>query len=135
MATTSSSRIKYALFWSRSRCSRGIVALPESDSPATPWCCAQSTMVSILILTKNEEQDLPGCLESVRWSDDVHVFDSHSTDGTLEIARAAGASIVQRHFDNWSSHQNWALANISFRHPWVLYIDADERVTPELAVS
>src|SRR6266851_1810153 len=92
-------------------------------------------MISVLILTKNEEQDLPGCLKSVRWSDDIHVFDSYSTDGTLDIARAAGAHITQRHFDNWSSHQNWGLANIPFRHPWVLYIDADERVTPELAAS
>ena len=47
----------------------------------------------------------------------------------------AGAHITQRHFDNWSAHQNWGLANIAFRHPWVLYIDADERVTPELAAS
>jgi len=92
-------------------------------------------MISVLILTKNEELDLPGCLESVRWSDDVHVFDSHSTDGTLGIARAAGAVVTQRHFDNWSTHQNWGLANIAFRHPWVVYIDADERVTPKLAES
>src|SRR5216683_1723038 len=74
-------------------------------------------MISILILTKNEEQDLPGCLESVRWSDDIHVFDSYSTDGTLDIARAAGAHITQRHFDNWSSHQNWGLANIPIPNP------------------
>jgi glycosyltransferase involved in cell wall biosynthesis len=92
-------------------------------------------MVSVLILTKNEEQDLPGCLQSVAWSDDVHVLDSYSTDQTVEIAQAAGATVTQRHFDNWAAHQNWALANIRFRHPWVLYIDADERVTPELASS
>jgi glycosyltransferase involved in cell wall biosynthesis len=92
-------------------------------------------MISVLILTKNEEQDLPACLQSVRWSGDIHVYDSYSTDRTLEIARDAGARITQRSFDNWSSHQNWGLANIAFRHPWVLYIDADERVTPELAAS
>jgi glycosyltransferase involved in cell wall biosynthesis len=92
-------------------------------------------VISILILTKNEEQDLPGCLDSVRWSDNVHVYDSYSTDRTLEIAEAAGARITQRHFDSWSSHQNWGLANISFRHPWVVYLDADERVTPELAAN
>jgi glycosyltransferase involved in cell wall biosynthesis len=92
-------------------------------------------LISVLILTRNEQHNLPRCLDSVRWSDDIHVFDSYSTDGTLDIARAAGASIVQRQFDNWSSHQNWALANIPFRYPWVFYIDADERATPELAVS
>jgi glycosyltransferase involved in cell wall biosynthesis len=92
-------------------------------------------MISVLVLTKDEEQDLPGCLKSVRWSDDVHIFDSYSTDRTLEIAKQSDAHIIQRHFDNWSSHQNWALANISFRHPWIFYIDADERVTPQLASS
>jgi glycosyltransferase involved in cell wall biosynthesis len=92
-------------------------------------------MISVLILTKNEEQDLPGCLQSVAWSDDVHVYDSFSTDRTLEIARQAGAHVHQRVFDNWAAHQNWGLRNIPFRHEWVLYVDADERVTPELAAS
>lgn len=91
--------------------------------------------VSILILTKNEEQDLPGALASVSWSDDIHVFDSGSTDRTPEIARAAGAHLTTRPFDNWAAHQNWGLAHIPFRHPWVLYLDADERVTPALRAS
>ncbi|MDH4477129.1 MAG: glycosyltransferase family 2 protein [Verrucomicrobiaceae bacterium] len=89
-------------------------------------------MISILILTKNEQQDLPSCLASIAWSDDVHVYDSFSTDRTLEIAQAAGATVTQRAFDNWSAHQNWGLANIPFKHPWVLYIDADERVSEGL---
>ena len=92
-------------------------------------------MISVLILTKNEEADLPQCLASVSWCDDVHVFDSLSTDRTVEIARAAGAQITARPFDNWSAHQNWGLANIPFKYPWVLYIDADERVTPELVAN
>src|SRR5687767_1750402 len=89
-------------------------------------------MISVLILTKNEEKDLPGCLESVQWSDDIHVFDSFSTDETLTIARKHSAKVTQRIFDNWASHQNWALNNIEFRHPWVLYLDADERVSESL---
>ena len=88
--------------------------------------------VSILILTKNEQLDLPGCLESVAWSDDIHLYDSVSTDETVAIAQRAGASTIQRPFDNWASHQNWGLQNIRFKHPWVFYIDADERMTPEL---
>jgi glycosyltransferase involved in cell wall biosynthesis len=92
-------------------------------------------MISILVLTKNEERDLPGCLDSVAWSDDIHVFDSLSDDGTVEIARSRGARVTRRAFDNWAAHQNWGLENIAFRHPWVFYIDADERVTPELAES
>lgn len=89
-------------------------------------------MISVLILTKNEEQDLPECLKSVAWCDDIHVFDSYSDDRTVEIARVANARITQRKFDNWSAHQNWGLANIPFKHDWVLYIDADERVSPSL---
>jgi glycosyltransferase involved in cell wall biosynthesis len=89
-------------------------------------------MISILILTKNEQQDLPGCLDSVAWSDDIHLYDSISTDETVAIARRAGAHVTQRPFDNWAAHQNWGLQNIRFKHPWVFYIDADERMTPEL---
>lgn len=88
--------------------------------------------ISILILTRNEEQDLPACLQSVGWSNDVHVLDSFSSDRTVDIAKAAGAHVTQRKFDNWASHQNWACSNIAFRNPWVLYIDADERVGQEL---
>lgn len=90
-------------------------------------------MISVLILTKNEEQDLPGCLESVAWSDDVHVFDSMSTDRTGEIARNAGANFVQRAFDGYSSQRNAALDGLPFKHEWIFILDADERPTPELA--
>ena len=89
-------------------------------------------MISVLILTRNEENNLPYCLASVRWSDDVHVLDSMSTDSTPAIATAAGAVLTQRPFDNWASHQNWALQNLPFKHPWVFYLDADELATPEL---
>jgi glycosyltransferase involved in cell wall biosynthesis len=92
-------------------------------------------VISVLILTKNEEQDLPACLESVAWSDDIHVYDSFSNDRTIEIATTAGALVTQRKFDNWSEHQNWGLQNIPFKHKWILYIDADERVSAELQSS
>lgn len=89
-------------------------------------------MLSILILTKNEEQDLPDCLESVSWSDDIHVFDSFSTDRTVAIAEAFGARVTQRKFDGYASHRNAALAGCEFKHPWVLILDADERVPSPL---
>lgn len=89
--------------------------------------------ISVVILTKNEERDLPGCLQSLDWSDDIYVFDSLSSDRTAEIAEEYGAKVVERPFDNWSSHQNWGLTNIPFKHEWVYYCDADERVTPQLA--
>ncbi len=92
-------------------------------------------MISVLILTRDEERDLPGCLASVAWSDDVHVLDSFSSDTTVSLAEASGATVHQRVFDNWAAHQNWALRHIPFRHPWLFYLDADERVTPELRSS
>jgi len=89
--------------------------------------------ISVLVLTKNEQRDLPACLESLAWCDDIHLYDSISTDNTVEIAERFGATVTRREFDNWSSHQNWGLNNIPFKHEWVYYSDADERVTPELA--
>jgi glycosyltransferase involved in cell wall biosynthesis len=88
--------------------------------------------VSVLILTLNEEQDLPGCLDSVAWSDDIHVFDSNSTDRTAEIARTRGAAVTARAFDTYARQRNAAL-QLAFRHPWVLVLDADERATRELS--
>ena len=91
--------------------------------------------ISILILTKNEQQDLPGCLDTMTWSDDVHVFDSMSTDRTLEVAERYGAKVTQRVYDNESTHKNWGLAHIPFKHEWVYQSDADERLTPELIAA
>ena len=88
-------------------------------------------MISVLILTKNEERDLPGALASVAWSDDIHVVDSHSTARTVEIAQAAGARVHQRAFDNYAEQRNFGLF-LPFAHPWLFILDADERPTPEL---
>jgi glycosyltransferase involved in cell wall biosynthesis len=88
-------------------------------------------MISVLILTKNEQQDLPGCLASVAWSDDVHVLDSGSTDQTQAIALQNGASFATRPFDGYASQRNAGLQS-PFKHPWVLLLDADERITPAL---
>ena len=92
-------------------------------------------MISVLILTRNEQRDLPAALASVSWSDDIHVFDSFSTDATLQIAQAAGAHTHQRTFDDYATHRNAALATIPFKHPWVFLLDADERPTPALSAE
>jgi glycosyltransferase involved in cell wall biosynthesis len=89
--------------------------------------------VSVMILTKDEQDNLPGCLESVAWSDDIHVLDSRSTDDTVKIAEAFGAKVTLRVLDTFASHQNWGVKNLPFKYPWVFYIDADERITPKLA--
>ena len=88
--------------------------------------------ISVLILTLDEEVNLGGCLDSVAWSDDVVVLDSFSRDTTLEIARARGARVFQRRFDNYAGQRNFGLREISYRHRWVLMLDADERVPSDL---
>lgn len=88
-------------------------------------------MISIVVLTHNEEANLPRCLASVAFSDDIWVIDSGSVDRTLELARAAGAHVVVRAFDSFALQRNFAMAQ-DLRHEWVLHLDADEVVTPEL---
>jgi len=90
--------------------------------------------ISVLILTKNEQQDLPACLASVTWSDDIRVLDSESTDQTVALAMDAGAIVSVRPFDGYASQRNFGL-KLPFKNDWVLILDADERVTPELAVE
>lgn len=92
-------------------------------------------MISVLVLTRNEEQDLPGCLDSLAWSDDVHVFDSFSTDRTIAIAQEHGAVVTQRVFDGYAAQRNAALHGLPFRHPWVLIVDADERIPGACATA
>ncbi|HWW78034.1 MAG TPA: glycosyltransferase family 2 protein [Steroidobacteraceae bacterium] len=99
----------------------------EYDDLVTSAQNGAKAAVSALILTLNEEINIAACLDSLSWCDDIVVLDSLSTDRTCAIARERGARVVERAFDNWSTHQNWAVANIEFRHPWVLYLDADER--------
>jgi len=88
--------------------------------------------VSILILTLNEEQNLPSCLEAINWCDDIVVLDSFSNDRTADIAGKSGARVFQRTFDNFAGQRNFALEQIDFRHEWILHLDADEIVTEAL---
>lgn len=88
--------------------------------------------ISCVIFTKNEEINLPKCLKSLSWCDDIVVVDSFSSDRTLEIATSAGARVFQHPFTGFGDSRNWALEQVSFRHPWVLILDADEEVLPSL---
>lgn len=89
--------------------------------------------VSVLIPAKNEELNLPACLASVARADEVFVVDSQSGDRSIAIAEAEGANVVQFHFNGrWPKKKNWSLENLSFRNDWVLIVDCDERITPEL---
>ena len=87
--------------------------------------------ISVLVLTFNEELNIGGCLESVRWCDDVLVLDSFSTDRTLEIAQEHDVRVVRRRFDNYAAQRNFGLQQ-KYKHPWVLMLDADERVPGDL---
>ena len=89
--------------------------------------------LSVLIPVKNEAANVRGCLASVSFAEQIVVIDSASKDGTQAIAEAAGAQIVQFVWNGkLPRKKNWALENIRWQHDWVLIIDADERITPEL---
>jgi glycosyltransferase involved in cell wall biosynthesis len=85
-----------------------------------------------MIFTLNESVNLPRCLDSVEWCDDVIVVDSFSTDSTEAICRQRGVRFVQHEFCGFGSQRNWALENASPRHEWILILDADERVPAEM---
>jgi glycosyltransferase involved in cell wall biosynthesis len=89
--------------------------------------------VTAVIWTRNEAENLPGALASVRWADAVMVVDSHSTDGTAQLALAAGAELAQFDYPGHGpKKRQWALNNLTFPTEWLLFMDADERVGPEL---
>jgi glycosyltransferase involved in cell wall biosynthesis len=88
--------------------------------------------VSVLVPTLDEEVNLPECLRSLAWADEIFVVDSFSRDRTVEIAREHGAQVVQHEFQSYSRQKNWALETLPFRNEWVLIVDADERVPAEL---
>jgi len=89
-----------------------------------------SIPISAIVLTKNEEKNLPGCLASLTWADEIVVVDSLSNDGTVSIASHAGVRVVEHPFTNFAAQHNFAQNQA--RHDWVLFVDADERVSDEL---
>jgi len=89
--------------------------------------------ISVLIPAKNEETNLSACLASLTPADEVFVVDSQSSDRSIEIAESYGATVVQFCFNGrWPKKKNWSLENLPFRNQWVLIVDCDERITPEL---
>jgi len=89
-------------------------------------------MISVVVLTHNEAINVARCLASVAWSDDVLVVDSGSTDGTQALAQNMGARLMARPWDNFANQRNFALQHGVLKHRWVLHLDADEVVTPQL---
>lgn len=89
-------------------------------------------MFSVLVLTYNEEVNLTNCLASLPWSDDVWILDSGSTDRTASVATQLGANLVENKFIGYASQRNFGLS-LPFKHEWIVMLDADERMTAELA--
>ncbi|MEK7451572.1 MAG: glycosyltransferase family 2 protein [Patescibacteria group bacterium] len=89
--------------------------------------------LSVIILTYNEEIHIGRLLENIAgFADEVFIVDSYSTDKTLEIAEKYGAKIIQHPFENQAQQFNWALDNLNIKNEWILRLDADEYLTPEL---
>jgi glycosyltransferase involved in cell wall biosynthesis len=93
-------------------------------------------LITVIVLTRDEERNLPDCLASLCGLEaEVWLVDSGSTDRTLEIARAAGCRIVEHAWENYAKQRNWAFDHLPIATPWTLCLDADERLTPELAAE
>jgi glycosyltransferase involved in cell wall biosynthesis len=92
--------------------------------------------LAVIVLTFNEEQNLEACLGSVRgWASEIHVVDSGSTDRTRELAVACGALVAEHPFETHARQWAWALDALPIASEWILALDADQRVTPELQRS
>jgi len=98
-----------------------------------PMQRAGSLPLSVIIPVRNESHNLPRCIESVRQAGEVYVVDSQSSDNTVEIARSFHANVLQFYYHGgWPKKRQWALDTIPLAYDWVLLLDADEALTPEL---
>jgi glycosyltransferase involved in cell wall biosynthesis len=105
--------------------------LPKGD-----WPGLRSVPVSILVPVKNEKRNIVECLRRCQWANEMVVVDSQSTDQTIELAQAMGADVYQFHYNRavgWPKKKNWALDSVPWKNEWVMILDADEYMTPELA--
>lgn len=105
-----------------------------ADSVSAPVVRAATLPVSVIIAVRNEASNLPRCLASLREVGEVYVIDSQSTDATVEVARSFGAKVVQFHYQGgWPKKRQWAIDTLPLVYDWILLLDADESLTPQLA--
>ena len=86
-------------------------------------------MISVIVLTKNEEQDISKCLDSLKWCDDIHILDSGSTDKTIAIASQYNVKVSNNEFKSFGQQRNHALDTLHIQNQWILFLDADEVCT------
>ncbi|MEO1290870.1 MAG: glycosyltransferase family 2 protein, partial [Chloroflexota bacterium] len=89
--------------------------------------------LTAIVLTYNESEHIEACLQTLTFADERIVFDSFSTDDTVQLAESTGTRVIQHHFENFSAQRNAALEAVRDSTEWVLFVDADERVTDYLA--
>jgi glycosyltransferase involved in cell wall biosynthesis len=106
----------------------GLRPYRHGDDPAP-----DSVLVSVVVLSQDEEPNISRCLASLTWADQVVVIDSGSADSTVPIARSAGAEVVLQPWLGFSAQREFALRLPLLRHDWVYFVDADEWVSPQLA--
>ncbi len=97
------------------------------------WARVRGVPVSVLVIARDEEVNIQDCLKSARWAEEVVLVDTGSTDATVERAQGLADRIERRPWEGYAATRQRALSDL--RHPWVLWLDADERVTPELAAE
>ncbi len=105
------------------------------NPPFGVWPAVGSVPVSVLIPVKNEQRNIAECLRRVQWATEIVVADSQSVDKTIPMAQALGADVYQFYYSTggWPKKKNWALETVAWKNKWVLILDADEYMTPELA--
>lgn len=109
-----------------------IEAKSEAEVPPSP-AAPPVLPISVIVPARNEARNLPRCLESLAGVGEVYVIDSQSTDDTVEIAKSHGANVVQFHYaGGWPKKRQWAMDTLPLAYDWILLLDADEVLTPEL---
>jgi len=109
---------------------------PAAPAAPAPLAARGKVPVSVIVPTLNESKNLPRCLDHLTWADEVVVIDSNSRDDTPKIAAAYGARVVNFTWNkHWPKKRNWALEHVPLKHEWVLMVDADEWIMPELAAE
>ena len=109
--------------------------MPKLEEVRESASAARGTLpVTVIIPVRNEAKNLPRCLQALQDVGEVYVIDSRSTDETVEIARSYRAQVVQFHYaGGWPKKRQWAMDTLPIAYDWILLLDADEVLTPELA--